>query len=328
MKGKAWKFMSSVSCVNKANMNGESKAKKLLNAIWRHRFYYIMLLPLITWYIVLCYVPMYGLQLAIKDYKFNLGITGSPFNNFAHFKALWIDAEFWSAFKNTLLISLGKLLFHFPLPIVLAIVTNELSSRKLSRVFQSIFTFPHLISWVVLAGIVTNLFSSSGAVNQILTAVGLGTISPLTSTEYFRPMLYITHIWKEIGWDSIIYMAALTGINPELNEAAVIDGANRFQRIWHISLPGIKNIICILLILHIGNTMGIGSSFDQIFNLYSAPVYSVADTIDTFIYRKTFAVGCNFGYTTAVGMLKSVINVVLIILANSAVKKMGEEGLY
>lgn len=181
---------------------------------------------------------------------------------------------------------------------------------------------------MVLAVIVTNLFSNSGAINQILVALGFDAFSPLTSTKYFRPMLYITHIWKEIGWDSIIYMAALTGISSELNEAAVIDGANRFQRIWHISLPGIKNIICILLILQIGNTMGIGSSFDQVFNLYSAPVYSVADTIDTFIYRKTFAVGCNFGYTTAVGMLKSVINVILIVAANSIAKKMGEEGLY
>ena len=236
--------------------------------------------------------------------------------------------EFWRAFRNTLIISLGKLVFHFPLPIILAIVMNELSNGKIARVFQSVFTFPHLISWVVLAGIVTNLFSSSGAINQILVALGFHAISPLTSTEQFRPMLYITHIWKEIGWDSIIYMAALTGISSELNEAAVIDGANRFQRIWHISLPGIKNIICILLILQIGNTMGIGSSFDQIFNLYSAPVYSVADTIDTYIYRKTFAVGCNFGYSTAVGMLKSIINVILIVTANAVVKKMGEEGLY
>ena len=305
-----------------------SRFKKLLIAVWKHRFYYLILLPLIAWYIIMCYVPMYGLQLAFKDYKFNLGITGSPWNNFAHFKALWQDAEFWSAFRNTLIISLGKLVFHFPLPIILAIVMSELSNPKLSRFFQSVFTFPHLISWVVLAGIVTNLFSNSGAINQILVALGFDAFSPLTSTKYFRPMLYITHIWKEIGWDSIIYMAALTGISSELNEAAVIDGANRFQRKWHISLPGIKNIICILLILQIGNTMGIGSSFDQVFNLYSAPVYSVADTIDTFIYRKTFAVGCNFGYTTAVGMLKSVINVILIVAANSIAKKMGEEGLY
>ena len=217
-----------------------SRFKKLLIAVWKHRFYYLILLPLIAWYIIMCYVPMYGLQLAFKDYKFNLGITGSPWNNFAHFKALWQDAEFWSAFRNTLIISLGKLVFHFPLPIILAIVMSELSNPKLSRFFQSVFTFPHLISWVVLAGIVTNLFSNSGAINQILVALGFDAFSPLTSTKYFRPMLYITHIWKEIGWDSIIYMAALTGISSELNEAAVIDGANRFQRIWHISLPGIK----------------------------------------------------------------------------------------
>ena len=155
---------------------GESKLKRLLVAVWHHRFYYLILLPLIAWYIIMCYVPMYGLQLAFKDYKFNLGITGSPWNNFAHFRALWQDAEFWSAFRNTLIISLGKLVFHFPLPIILAIVMNELSNGKLSRVFQSVFTFPHLISWVVLAGIVTNLFSNSGAINQILVALGFDAI--------------------------------------------------------------------------------------------------------------------------------------------------------
>ena len=235
----------------------DGRFKKLLIAVWKHRFYYLILLPCYTShgevFRLRCSISFLGqgsakYQLAFKDYKFNLGITGSPWNNFAHFKALWQDAEFWSAFRNTLIISLGKLVFHFPLPIILAIVMSELSNAKLSRVFQSVFTFPHLISWVVLAGIVTNLFSNSGAINQILVALGFNAFSPLTSTQYFRPMLYITHIWKEIGWDSIIYMAALTGISSELNEAAVIDGANRFQRIWHISLPGIRNIICILLI--------------------------------------------------------------------------------
>lgn len=311
-------------------MTRKERFNKLLVRMWKYKWYYLLLIPLITWYIVLCYTPMYGLILAFKDYKFNLGITGSPFIGLENFRAMVNDAQFMRAFVNTLIISLGKLCIHFPLPIILALIMNELSlySNKVSKFFQSIFTFPHLISWVVLSGIIINILSAQGIVNAVLSVFGISGFSPLTTPTMFRPLIYISHVWKEIGWDSIIYLAALTGINPELNEAAELDGANRFQRIWHVSLAGIRGVICILLILQVGNAMGIGSSFDQIFNLYSAPVYSVADTIDTYIYRTTFTTGANFGYMTAIGMLKSVINLVLIVTANTIVKKAGEEGLY
>lgn len=311
-------------------MEKKSAFRRVVKKILKYKWYYMLLIPLITWYIVLCYTPMYGLILAFKSYKFNLGITGSPFIGFDNFVAMMKDAQFRRAFANTLIISLGKLCIHFPLPIILALIMNELSmySNKLSKFFQSMFTFPHLISWVVLAGIITNIFSAQGVVNQVISVFGKSGFAPLTTPEYFRPLIYLTHVWKEIGWDSIIYLAALTGINPEYNEAAELDGANRFQRIWHISLTGIRGTICILLILQVGNAMGIGSSFDQIFNLYSAPVYGVGDTIDTYIYRTTFTVGANFGYMTAIGMFKSIINLILIVTANTIVKKTGEEGLY
>lgn len=300
----------------------------LIKTIINYRYFYLMLLPVVIWYIVFAYTPMYGVTLAFKSFDYSKGILGSPWIGLDNFKQLLTDVDFWNAFKNTLIISFGKLLFHFPLPIILAIILNEFSRNKAKKFFQTVFTFPHFISWVVLSGIITNIFSTSGAFNQIITALGFNNFSPLVDTSSFRPMLYLTHIWKEIGWDSIIYLAALTGINPELYEAAEMDGANRFQRIIHITWPEIRGTVGILLILAVGNLMSMGSSFDQVFNLYSSPVYSVADTIDTFVYRTTFTTGANFGYMTSIGLLKSVINLILIFVANTTVKKMGEEGLY
>jgi len=221
-----------------------------------------------------------------------------------------------------------KLLIGFPAPIILAIILNEFSRNTAKRFFQTVLTFPHFISWVVLAGILTTIFSRDGVVNQSFLALGWETISPLTDADSFRPMLYMTHIWREIGWDSIIYLAALAGINPELYEAAEVDGANRFQRLVNIAWPGIKSTVAILLILNVGQLLTNGASFDQIFNLYSSPVYEVADVIDTYVYRTSFTVGADFGYTTAVGLVKSVISLVLLVAANTIVKRMGEEGLY
>lgn len=305
-----------------------SSSSNLIKTIISYKYFYLMILPVVIWYIVFAYTPMYGVTLAFKSYDYSKGIIGSPWIGLDNFKQLLTDVDFWSAFKNTLTISFGKLFFHFPLPIVLAIVLNEFSNDRAKKFFQTAFTFPHFISWVVLSGIITNIFSTNGAFNQIITALGFSNFSPLVDTDTFRPMIYLTHIWKEIGWDSIIYLAALAGINPELYEAADMDGANGFQRIIHITWPGIRSTVSILLILAVGNLMSMGSSFDQIFNLYSSPVYSVADTIDTFVYRTTFTTGANFGYMTSIGLLKSVINLILIFVANTAVKKMGEEGLY
>lgn len=294
----------------------------------KYKYFYLMVLPVMVWYILFSYAPMYGITLAFKSFSYKGGILGSPWIGLEHFKTLLIDADFHSAFKNTIIISLMKLVIGFPAPIILAILLNEFSKNKAKRFFQTVLTFPHFISWVVLAGILTSLFSHDGVINQLFLAFGWDTISPITDSDSFRPMLYITHLWREIGWDSIIYLAALAGINPELHEAAEVDGANRFQRLLHISWPGIKSTVAILLILNVGQLLTNGASFDQIFNLYSSPVYGVADVIDTYVYRTSFTVGADFGYTTAVGLVKSVISLVLLVLANTIVKRMGEEGLY
>ncbi len=300
----------------------------LMAAIWYYRYFYLMLIPVVIWYIVFSYAPMYGISLAFKNYHYNKGILGSPWVGFMHFKEILSDFQFIKAFKNTIIISLGKLLFHFPTPIILAIALNEITRSRAKRVFQTVFTFPHFISWVVLAGIIKNILGESGVVNQLIYALGGSTNSFLSNPTVFRPVLYVTHIWKEMGWDSIIYLAALANIGQELYEAAEIDGAGRWQKIVHITWPGIRPTVAILLILTVGQMLNVGSSFDQIFNLYNAPVYGVADTIDTYIYRTTFTTGANFGYMTALGSLKSVINLILISLANFAVKKSGEQGLF
>lgn len=307
---------------------GVGATKRLWKTMLQYKYFYLMLLPVLIWYVLFAYAPMYGITLAFKSFDYSRGILGSPWIGFEHFEKILTDKEFHRAFKNTIIISFMKLLINFPMPILLAILLNEFSRNKAKRFFQTVLTFPHFISWVVLAGIITIIFSRDGAVNQIIMAFGFESITPLTDKDAFRPLLYFTHMWREVGWDSIIYLAALAGINPELYEAAEMDGANRFKRLLHIAWPGIKSTVAILLILHVGQLLTHGASFEQIFNLYSSPVYSVADVIDTYIYRTSFQVGGDFGYMTAAGLIKSVISLVLLVLANSIVKRMGEEGLY
>lgn len=304
-----------------------SRRQRIKRRLYNDRLLYLMILPAIIWYVVFCYLPMGGVVLAFKNYRYDMGVFGSPWCGLAHFEMMFKDRDFWNAFQNTLIISFGKLVFQFPVPIIVAILLNELSNGKAKRFFQTVFTFPHFISWVVLASIFTNLFAKSGVVNQVLSQLNLPQYSPLVSVDLFRPFLWISGTWKEFGWDAIIYLAALAGIDPQLYEAAEIDGASRFQRIRYVTWPGIRSVVCIMLILQVGNIMG-GASFSQIFNLYSAPMYSVADTLDTLVQRYTFVLGSNFGYTTAVGLFKSVIGVVMITLANKLVTRAGEQGLF
>lgn len=302
--------------------------KKIINRIINDRYFYLMIIPVLVWYIVFSYIPMGGIILAFKEFKFNLGIWHSPFVGMENFIKMLTDQEFLVAVKNTIVISMGKITFQMPCAIALAIFLNEIKSTKLKKFFQTIVTFPHFVSWVVLAGILISMFGSNGIINQSLAELGLPIISPITQASSFRPFIWISNIWKEVGWDSIIYIAAITSIDTGLYEAAEVDGANRWGKIWHITLPGIRPTISIMLILAVGQIMTNGS-FDQIFNLYSSPVYSVADTLDTFIFRESFVTGgLNYGYSTAIGLFKSIIGVILITMSNKIVTKMGEEGLY
>lgn len=310
--------------IKKIAKNSRVTLKKHIKSNW---ILYAMLFPAIVWYILFCYLPMGGAVLAFKEYRYDMGVFRSPWVGLDNFRTMFSDKAFLQAFKNTMILSVGKLFFQFPIPIITAILLNEIRNQRAKKFFQTVLTFPHFISWVVLASIFTNLFSTNGIINQLLVGGGFNAFSPLISPSMFRPFIWISNIWKEFGWDSIIYMAALTSIDPGLYEAANIDGAGRFRKMIHVTLPGIKNVIAIMLILQIGTIMG-GASFDQIFNLYSPAVYGVGDILDTFVQRYTFEIGANFGYTTAVGLFKSVIGVTMITLANTVVTKKGEQGLF
>ena len=298
-------------------------ARKLRN----DALYYVMLVPVLAWYAIFCYVPMAGITLAFRNFRFDGGLWNSPWVGMDNFVKMMSDAQFLVAVKNTVIIGVGGILFQMPCAIILAILINEICGRRAKKFFQTVVTFPHFISWVVLGGILTSMFSSSGIINQVLGAIGLPSVSPLTSVDSFRPFIWISNIWKEIGWDSIIYIAAITSIDTGLYEAAEVDGASRLQKMWHITLPGIRSTIVIMLILAVGQLMNNGR-FDQIFNLYSAPVYSVGDTLDTYIFRESFVTGgLNFGYSTAIGLFKSVIGVVLISISNKIASR-ADEGLF
>ena len=293
------------------------RGKSLGMKIWDARYLYLLLLPFLAWLVVIQYVPMGGIVLAFKDYKAKLGIFGSEWVGFSHFKRIFSTPAALDAIKNTLQISLGRLIWEFPAPILLAILFNEMRGNKTKKIYQTIFTFPHFLSWVVLATIFNTLFTNDGAVNAIISALGFEKVSFLSNSKFFRAMLYFTSIWKEMGWSAIIYMAAIAGIDTTLYEAASIDGASRLQQIWHVTLPGIKGTIAIMLILKVGGIMSAG--FDQIFNMRNDVVSSSAQILDTYVYDITFMGVPNYGFSTAVGLFKAVINFILLCVANQAV---------
>ena len=303
--------------------------RTLWQKIWEHKLLYVMLIPMLAYLLVFCYYPMYGVILAFKDFNFSKGIMGSPLakmHGFNNFMRLFRDPPFFTALKNTIVISFGRLLFEFPVPVGLALLINEIRSTKYKRVVQTVYTFPHFISWIIVSGLFFNLFSNDGVINQILLLCGLGRQSVLTTPSAFRPLIFISSDWKEMGWSAIIYLATISGINPELYEAARIDGAGRGQLAWHITLPCIRGTIAIMLVMQVANMMNAG--FDQLFNLSNVAVREVSDIIDTLIYRKAFSDGTNFGYTTAIGLFKSVINFAMLLLANGLVKKSTGKGIY
>jgi putative aldouronate transport system permease protein len=285
-----------------------------------------MLVPGAVYYIVFHYVPMYGAVIAFKDFSITKGILGSPWVGFKHFEEVFKQDKFWQVFNNTLLISVYRLFFGFPAPILVALLMNEVRKIAFKRFIQTVIYLPHFVSWVILGGILVNLLSLDyGVLNALLKMVGFEPVPFMSNPSYFRSVLVGSMIWKEFGWNTIIYMAALAGINPQLYEAAMIDGAGRFQRMWSITLPCIKSTIIVLLILRLGNMMEAG--FEQVFILLNPTVIGVADIIDTYVYRLGLAEG-QFSLAATVGLFKSVINFSLLLLANFMARAMGERGLY
>ena len=310
------KEKSSVSTT--ANTSGFTKTLIQMRKHWQ--IYILLILPL-AWYIMFAYYPMAGLQLAFKTYKAKIGIWGSPWCGLQNFKAAFRDAYFWRSVRRTLVINFGRLFITFPFPIILALMFNEVRINKGKKLMQTVYTFPYFLSWVVVVAIMQNLLSVDGLVNSIAGT----SINFLGSEKLFQPMLYITDIWKNAGYSSIIYMSAISGIDQDQYEAAEVDGASRWQRLIHVTLPNIMPTISIMFILATGNLMSNG--FDQIFNMSNAATKDVAEVLDMYIYRVTFKASADFGFSTAISLFRSVINMALLLVANITSKKLGGNGL-
>lgn len=283
-----------------------------------------MFLPVAVYYLIFAYGPMAGLIIAFKDFRFKLGIFGSPWIGLEHFERFATNGDFWRVFQNTVIISALRIFVGFPMPIIFALLLNEVKFKGYKRVVQTISYLPHFISWVVVSGILFSFFSSYGVVNRVITEVFHGqSIGFLSSEKYFRSFILWTSVWKEVGWSAIIYLAALSGVDQQLYEAAKIDGANRRQQLFYITLPSISTVVSTMFILSFATVLSTG--FEQVLALINTSVMSVGETIDYYIYRIGVTQVNNYSYATAVGLFKSVISLVLVLFTNWGAKKIDEE---
>ncbi len=299
---------------------------KLLRVLWRQRWLYLMLLPGLIYFVLFRYWPLWNAQIAFKDFKPLLGVEASPFIGFKHFVTFFNSFYFSQLITNTLFFSLMKLILGMPVAIILALSIYESIFKRMARLVQTISYLPHFLSWVIMFGILLVILSpGEGLINEVIKARGGEPIAFLTSPNWFRVVVIGSDIWKETGWSTIIYLAALMAIDPTLFEAAAVDGASRLQRIWHISLPGIVSTVVVVTLLRLGNILDAG--FHQIFVLYSLPVYSVGDIIDTWVYRQGI-LEFQFSLATAVGIFKGTIGLLLVLFSNRLAKRLTGTGLY
>ena len=289
------------------------------------KYLYIMMLLPIIYYILFHYLPLYGVLIAFKDYKIAKGVWGSPWVGFKWFEKFLADPYFWKLVKNTLLLNIYGLLWGFPVPILLALMLNEVTNAKFKRAIQTVSYLPHFISTVVVCGMVMNFLSLDGIINQIIAAFGFDKIQFMVLPEWFRTIFTASGIWQTCGWTSIIYLSALTSVDQEILEAGMIDGANRFQRIKSVTLPSIAPTISIMLIMQIGRLMSLG--YEKIILLYNGSTYETADVISTYVYRRGI-LSADFSYSTAVGLFQSVIGVILLVASNQISKKLSDSSLW
>ena len=299
---------------------------KLSSRIRKNSAMYMMMAPAVVVLFIFAYIPIYGIIMAFQDYNPMQGTMGSAFIGLENFKYMFENNEFWNSVKNTVVISFFRILFQFPVPIFLALLLNECKFSRYKKVTQTLFTFPNFLSWVIAAGILKNFLRSDGFVNSVLEAVGLSGFNFLTSPNTFRGLLYVTEIWKTAGWSAIIYLAAISSIDMEQYDAAIVDGASRFQRIRHITLPSITSTIAFMLILALAGIMNAG--FDQIYNMWNDVVRDSANIIDTYVYQITFQAVPDYGFSTAVGLFKSIINFAMILGADRVIRRLSGTGIY
>jgi len=300
-------------------------AQRALRIAIRDRHLYLMMLLPAIYFLVFCYVPMYGLVLAFKKFDIEKGILGSPWVGFRYFEEFFRNPYSYKLIYNTVMLRLWLLAFAFPAPIVIALLLNEIRSERFKRVVQTSSYLPHFISLVVVCGMVVSFVSSDGILNSIVKGLGGKPQLWLQLPQYFRPIWLISGIWQDAGWTSVIYLAALTAISPELYEAAVVDGANRWQRIRHITIPGIMPTVTIMFLLRVGLLLTV--DFQKVLLLYTPATYESADILGTYIYRRGI-VGADFGFATAVGLFQALVGLVFITGSNWAAKKVGQIGLW
>lgn len=304
----------------------QRKASPILTSLKRNKLLYLMIFPGLLYFIVFKYLPMGGLVIAFQDYQPYLGITGSPWVGLKHFERLFTEPTFFMLLRNTLILFALNIVFFFPLPIILALMLNEVRNKWFKSAVQTIIYIPHFMSWVIIVSI-TYVFLNvdGGVINELLAVLGFNKISFLTSPEWLRTMYIGQIIWKELGWSTIIYLAAITVVDTQLYEAAEMDGAGRWRKTWHITLPAIRPVIITLLILKIGSTLDLG--FEHMYLLLNSLNREVAEIFDTYIYTAGLKNG-QLSFSTTVGLFKGVVGLILVMASNKLAKKFGEDGVY
>jgi putative aldouronate transport system permease protein len=297
----------------------------LRQRIWRERWMYTFIAPGALFFVVFAYVPMLGNVVAFQDFSPFRGFSGSPWVGFANFQAMIDDPEVVRALRNTLIIALLQLVFAFPAPIALALLLDSLMSNRVRRMVQTVVYLPHFLSWVIVISVWQQVLGGGGFVNDLLRNQGADTINVMNNPDIFVPLVVLQWIWKEVGWGTIIFLAALSKVDPQLYEASAIDGASGWRRLWHVTLPSIRGIIILLLILRLGNMMTVG--FEQFFLQRGAVGANAAEVLDTFVYFRG-VVGGDWGLAAAAGLLRGIFGTIMIITANRLAKRFFGEGLY
>jgi putative aldouronate transport system permease protein len=304
----------------------KSISNNLGQRVWQHKWMYLFLLPALIWFTIFMYGPIYGLQIAFKDFNISRGILGSSWTGFKHFHRMFSDSLFWRAFRNTFAISALKLVFVAPSGLVLAIMLNELAFRPFRNVVQDISLLPHFFSWVVIASIMIEILSpSTGLINKLVVYLGGKPVFFLAERNWFYFWIIISDMWESAGWNSIIFIAAIAGISPELYESASIDGAGRFCKIFNITIPCIAPTVVVVMIIKVGGIMNAG--FNQVFNLYNNAVMDSADILETYVYRLGIG-NMRFSYAAAVGFFQNVLALFFVIITDRFAKKIGQDGLW
>ncbi len=316
---------SQINTTTKKGYRKRNIIQEYTSDLSRNKIVYLMLLPVLIYFVVFKYIPLYGIQIAFKNFTPFIGITKSPWIGLKYFTDFFGSYYFGRLLRNTLLLNVYDIVFGFPAPIILALLLNEIKNNVFKRTIQTVTYLPHFISMVVICGMILDFFSRDGVINNILNIIGIESIPFMLESVWFRPVYILTNIWQQVGWGSIIYLAALTGINPQLYEAATIDGANRFKQLLHVTIPGIIPTIIIMLILRTGTIMTVG--FEKILLLYNSSTYETADVISTFVYRKGI-LEANYSYSTAIDLFNSVINFALLFSVNKISRRISETSLW